>query len=417
MQAELIYDTAIDTLLNHEELEIKQYWNKSFNLTEGEIIDSLLILDNEFLSKKNDIPEKATALLKSSILHMQLGNLNVSIAKINEAIKYNSNCNIMNLFKSFILLKQGHFNEGFKLFEFRYDVNSCQSILMRKMSKTKLWTGQNLSNKTLLILPEHGYGESIQFVRFISEIKRLNAKSTIIFATQPRLLSFFKSFSIKGLDKLVVYNNEFDIISSNYDFYIPILGIPKVLEISSIKDIDKCIFPYLSAVKSNNKKYTKKNKLKIGITWSGYSNRNSNISRSLDPESLRKLITSLELNSNIEIYNLQYENDSILNSFQNNVKKVLFPDSDFKNTANAINNLDVVISVCTSVLHLSGALNKTTFGLLSFTSNWRWFENKNSLFNEDTPWYPRVKLIRQEKINIWKPVINKLLIEINNILN
>ncbi len=86
--------------------------------------------------------------------------------------------------------------------------------------------------------------------------------------------------------------------------------------------------------------------------------------------------------------------------------------NDFADTAAVIANLDLVISIDTSVAHLAGAIGKPVWNLLSFVPDWRWFLNR-----DDSPWYPGMRLFRQTKPNIWTEVFEQVKKALLNKLN
>jgi len=158
--------------------------------------------------------------------------------------------------------------------------------------------------------------------------------------------------------------------------------------------------PYLTVPPQTTKHWQTKikqtNKLKIGITWQGNPNHGRDQHRTID---LTKLTPLLNL-PNTQYYSLQKNPTTKLPA-----KLIdLNPDlTNFLETAGAIENLDLIITIDTATAHLAGALNKPTWLLLPENADWRW-QRKGTTTN----WYPSMKLYRQQKQGEWEPVIEKI---------
>lgn len=221
-----------------------------------------------------------------------------------------------------------------------------------------LWDGkQDLNNKTVIVYCEQGYGDIIQFLRYIPYLKNLNCK--IILHCPVELHRLIKNHCL-GIDELLdKFNPELPI----HDYHILLMELPFLLQLKEIPR-DPYIFNLGTKDISDN------NATKIGIVWEGRTNS--------CPLYNFKLLKG-------ELYCLQ--KDIQLNSLANGCESLdLFGVliEDFLDTAKLINSLDAVVSVDTSVLHLAGAIGKRTYALLDKDYDSRW----------DIPWYTNFKLMK-----------------------
>ena len=149
-----------------------------------------------------------------------------------------------------------------------------------------------------------------------------------------------------------------------------------------------------------------KSKPRVGLVWSGNFQHKNDHNRSL---LLQEILPFLP--NQFEYISLQKEfreDDKI--TLESNPHILTFASylNDFVDTAALIDNLDLVISVDTSVAHLSGALGKKTFVLLPHVPDWRWLLNR-----EDSPWYPSMKLYRQKSVSDWFDVLDRVKLDLN----
>ena len=169
--------------------------------------------------------------------------------------------------------------------------------------------------------------------------------------------------------------------------------------------------PYLYADKNKNflweKKLGDKIKPRVGLVWSGFKGHKNDRNRSL----LLKQLESI-FSLPFEFHSLKKEirdhDLEVLNSY-NQIRQHQDDLIDFSDTAALIHNLDLIISVDTSVAHLAGALGKEVFLMLPYAPDYRWMDER-----PDTPWYPTMTLFRQPKAEDWTSVVSELCIEIKN---
>jgi tetratricopeptide (TPR) repeat protein len=289
--------------------------------------------------------------------------------------------------KGLVLLLLGKF-EGWKYYEARFKKESPTD--KRIFDKPK-WDGSFLDGKKILVASEQGFGDNIQFARYLSLVKE--RRGYVIFECRKELMKLFENSGL-GVDEFVEKGKSFP----DYDFYIHLMSLPGIFK-TDLQSISNKI-PYLkSGIK---KKFD--NKFKIGIVWSGNPDFPGSKEKSVNPEYFKFLAEIPE----VKLYSLQKGKFSGGNFEITDLSGEM---DDFFDTAGIIENLDLVISVDTAVAHLAGALGKKIWVLLPFIPDWRWL-----LDRKDSPWYPEMKLFRQKKSGDWNSVFEEVKNEIENFI-
>ena len=283
-------------------------------------------------------------------------------------------------------LLTGEYNKGWKEYEWRLKLDSKH--YKHKFDKPQ-WNGEALNGKKLLVVCEQGFGDSIQFIRFTKVLSDEGAK--IIVIAQEELNCLLKNQ--QGVDE--VYN--FDDQIPDYDFYVYLLSIPRILEWEPKMNIQN--FPYIS-VKNKPLDFLDTKKINIGLLTQTRKETGDERTR------------SIELKKFNGFFNKKKHNVISLDYFSGETDKSIidvFPNiNDFIDTANIIQNVDLVISVDTVVAHIAGAMNKKVLVMLPAVPGWRWDLN----FSDTTPWYPSMKLFRQPIHNDWDTVLKEIKSEI-----
>jgi tetratricopeptide (TPR) repeat protein len=274
------------------------------------------------------------------------------------------------------------------------------------------WDGSDLQGKTILVIAEQGFGDTFQFVRYVRLLKRCGAR--VIFMCRPALQKFLH-IARNDIDELVV---EGDPLPA-FDCQVYLLSLPWMF-----KTTEKTIpvdIPYLKAdpmlIRFWHEKLSSDKKFKVGLCWQG----NPNYLREVIPNksiSLDQLLKSLAKIADCSFYSLQkMAGEEQLSALQNLSIHHFGDDFDvehgrFMDTAALIRNLDLVISVDTSVAHLSAALGVPTWIILPTPSDWRWM-----LSRSDTPWYPHVRLFRQPSTGDWKGLLTTVVVELEKVVH
>ena len=365
------------------------FTNALINL--GNCLQSL----NEF-EKALDIYSKALDIKPNSveILFNQAACFNELNLQDKAAIIYNKILMLKPNFTeakwnlAFLQLLQGKYAEGWQNYEIRKKREKTKKDYLN-ISENKNWLGkEKLVNKTIYILSEQGIGDYIQFCRYLPMLKNLGAK--IILNTPKSLDNIIRTLGVP-------YIHKDDLEKFEYDYSCLLMSLPLAFN-TLINTIPNNV-PYLFTPQDKNdywvKKLGPKSVKRIGLMWSGNHNRGL---------CLEKLTKLFDLPFEFHSLEIDYNKFDLklLKSFKN-----LTCHKDevvgFDNAAGLINSMDLIISVDTSIAHLSGALNKPVWLLLSFTPDFRWLLNR-----DDSPWYPSIKLYRQRKKDNWDSVIKKV---------
>jgi tetratricopeptide (TPR) repeat protein len=296
-------------------------------------------------------------------------------------------------------LMQGDYRSGWRGYEWR---NLTLSNPPREFSVPR-WGGQPIPGKTLLVHAEQGYGDTIQFARFL-KMARVCSKAQVILEGPAALLPLLRELS--GAD--VVLQAGVDL--PTFDAEIPLPSLPGALGIDVTglpRDIPYFTVPapYRAAWRERmpspgaNDDAHRAGLLRVGFVWAGNPAQQQNVVRSCALSNFAGLARI----PGVAWFSLQKEADAtaLRSSWPADCRVVaLGPmQSDFADTAAAICELDLVIAVDTAVAHLAGALGRPTWTLLSHTPDWRW-----QLDGTDSLWYPTMRLFRQPRWGDWNAV-------------
>jgi hypothetical protein len=259
-----------------------------------------------------------------------------------------------------------------------------------------LWLGsEEIAGKTILVHAEQGFGDAIQFCRYVPLLA--GSAAHIILQVSEPLRELMGTLS--GAAQVIATCDA----PLNFDLHCPLMSLPLAFrtELESIP----CAVPYLhsssQAVGRWNERLGPRNGARVGLVWSGNPKNKNDRNRSIELRSLLPLV-----NFNALFVSLQKEISADDAATLKEYRTIIHFDQelrDFADTAAVISNLDLVISVDTSVAHLAGALAKPVWVLLPFIADWRWL-----LDRDDSPWYPSARLFRQDESRAWEGVVARV---------
>lgn len=293
-------------------------------------------------------------------------------------------------------LLHGDYEKGWSNYEWRFKKTDWRRTYPHRFEKPR-WNGETFSGKTLYVHCEQGFGDMLQFVRYLPMVKARGG--TVLLETRDAMLRLFEG--TPGVDRIVPFSPE-RIAPIDFDVYVPLLSLPGIFQ-TSLATIPHAV-PYLSAdpVKASQwERALQGEELRVGLVWAGTAT---------DPRRASPLAWFAPLSGieGLKIYGLQKGPPADLleaeglpqGMFMENLGRRL---DDFSDTAAAIENLDLVVSIDTSVPHLAGAMGRPVYLLLSDNPDWRWM-----LDRQDSPWYPTMRLYRQEKSGDWGPPLTQI---------
>ena len=324
-----------------------------------------------------------------------------------DAIHLNENYAMAHVAKALMNLLIGNFDAGWKGYEWRWKVPSMR----RSRFDTPHWTGKiSPKGKVLVIYPEQGLGDVIQFCRYAPVAKKLDAD--VIIESPPELFDMMQSLG----DGLTIRKTSDPL--TGYDLHCPVLSLPLAFQ-TDLDNIPSAA--YLKAPSSKVDFWAKRlgqeyPKFRVGLVWSG--GHRPGVFEHLFVNQRRNIpLLSLEglKNEDIEFYSLQKGSapekewaDMRLQGW-NGPEIIDFTSDihDFSDTAGLIENLDLVITVDTSVAHLAGAMGKKVWILNRYDTCWRWLLDRS-----DSPWYPSATVFRQSAMGDWSNVIDEVAVEL-----
>jgi len=308
-------------------------------------------------------------------MYMRLYNLNPSNKKVSAGI-------------SRIYLLLGDFKKGWNWLERRVPHPEKKRLYGPDRLK-------ELENKIIYVFSELGFGDTIQFSRFLPKLSSYCKE--VHFCVYPKLKELYELNPLSSK----ITTNRINEIDFKVDLYIPIVSLGYLFNIDEHSISYSEGYLKASSLKKSKalNKLKKCKKFKVGIFWQGNPKHSNDVNRSISLENFLEIFINVP---KVEIFSLQVETEveQIINTPIINLSDEI---DSFAATASIIQEMDLIISVDSAIAHLSGALGKTTWIILSYEPDWRWLLNRS-----DSPWYDSVTLFRQEKIKDWSVPIKKI---------
>ena len=288
-----------------------------------------------------------------------------------------------------VLLLAGKYKEGFKEYLWRWRRKKADIYPIDRPE----WHGETDPDMTLLVHAEQGLGDAIQFVRYLKLVKERVGR--VFLACPSPLHRLFQSLPWADA---VFLKDKPEKIAPLVDAHVPLLNLPTIFE-TTLERIPAPI-PYLHAeedsIRSTEKIFSSQKRPRIGIVWRGNPGHAKDRERSCR---LSDLAPILEIET-ADFYSLQKDHDEELPERITDLAPRL---ETFADTAAILQHLDLLVTVDTSVAHLAGAMGRPVWVMLPFVPDWRWLTDR-----DDTPWYPSMRLFRQDETRRWEPVIERI---------
>ena len=317
-----------------------------------------------------------------------------------QALALDPDYQLAHLNLGFLLLRQGRFAEGWLHHEARYDPRLPDNGIPAPAVPFPQWGGQALAGKSLLVWSEQGFGDAIQFCRYLPLLKERGA-ARITLVCRKSLKTLLAT--LEGVDAVLALEETRAAIEA-HDYWTFLLSIPLRCQ-SRLATIPARI-PYLKAPIEHLARWSRRlppDQFKVGLVWRGNADHHNDAYRSLPALSALAPLWPLP---GVRFISLQLGGgeDEPDGDFPDR-PPLIHPGSeisDFADTAAIVEHLDLVISVDTAVAHLAGALAKACWVLLpAYRTDWRWLQDR-----DDSPWYPGVmRLFRQQDGQDWAAVV------------
>ena len=348
-------------------------------------------------------PKFATAYFNQGIVLHETKRIDEALKNYDSAIEISPDYAQAHNNKSLSHLLKGDFNLGLPEYEWRWINDPTLKYKEESLSKIPRWQGyESLANKTILIYSEQGLGDTIQFCRYARAISDLGAK--VILEVQKPLQILLQNIS--GVHQVITSSSDIQGI----DYQCPLMSLPLALSttLANVPQFSAYIHCNLDKLNFWKSRLGAQSKPRIGIAWSSTSKFKNDKERSI---SFLQMLSALPIDK-FDIYCLQQEiKEQDKSDFEKNGFIFYGNDlKDFGDTAALIDCMDLVVSTCTSIPHLSAALGKPTWIMLQHVPDWRWMLDRT-----DSPWYPSVKLYRQHVRGEWDSVLRSVRDDLTNL--
>lgn len=342
-------------------------------------------------------PTNIDALISLSKALSDQGNLNDALTYLDRALALSPENAIARYNRALLLLVQGDFQQGFQEYVWRLKTSEFPPCPF----KQPIWDGSDLQGKTLLLHAEQGLGDTIQFIRYAAIVTQKGGR--VLFTCHRPLLRLMST--IPGIDQLIPMGMP----APEFHVYTPLLSLPGIFG-TTLETIPAQV-PYLQSPSAFQlpPPNVSSPRLKVGIVWSGGNLYKHNQARSF---SLAQFQPVLDV-PGIAFYSLQKgipQVEITQLGWESRLRDLNEHLNDMADTAAAIAQLDLVITVDTSVAHLAGALAKPVWVLLAHIADWRWLVER-----EDSPWYPTMRLFRQHSPGDWQSVMRRVVIALQEL--
>ncbi len=329
--------------------------------------------------------------LASCYLYME--KMDAAYEWFDRAVEIDPKNNAAQVYKAFALFHQGRMRDGWVQYEKRLDLE----VLKDASYERPRWNGEDISGKTLLLISEQGMGDNIQFIRYVPELLDRGAK--VIVATHDPLVELFKT--VDGISHVMKAIPE-----PRYFYrYCSLMSLPYVL--GTDENSVPGNVPYMRAPEPEREKWSERlpsvDKLKVGLCWRGNPHHSNDTFRSSSLSDMRPL---LEI-PDTAFYCLSKSLPEAEEALPEQISNIGVEFETFSDLAAVIESLDLVITVDTAVCHLAGALGCPVWTMLARGPDFRW-----GLGAEKSPWYPTMRLYRQERLGDWSTVIARMAMDL-----
>ena len=311
-----------------------------------------------------------------------------------------------------VYLRAGRLVDGFFIYECRKIAETTYALL----PNIPVLKSNDIKGKRIVVITEQGFGDVFQFIRYAKKIKNRGAKVIVLLHNK----------IVKKIISLCPFVDEVITVGGKCvaDYKIALMSLPFYFE-TDVETIPQGV-PYLYTEKSLEvelKEKLNKKTFNIGLCWHGLADHEEKDNRTGEEFFVRcyrsvdlKLLEPLLKTKGVNFYSLQMEYQNPITKVGDGVIHGFGPDFDrkhgaFMDTAAVMKNLDLVITIDTSIAHLAGGLGVPTWTMLKYESEWRWLTDR-----DDSPWYPTMRLFRQEKPTGWEPVIQNVKVALEKLV-
>ncbi|HEV3426088.1 MAG TPA: tetratricopeptide repeat protein [Paraburkholderia sp.] len=336
-------------------------------------------------------PQFALAWLSLGTAHHALGAHEAAVRAFDQALRLRPDLASAHMNRALAWLTLGDFARGLPEYEWR-----LKTVAQRAPQTLPRWNGEPIETRTLFVHAEQGFGDTLQFVRFAPLAAQRAAR--VVLEVQPQLVPILAPAALEWRVTLIAQGAP----RPQADLQCPLLSLP--LALGTTVDTIPARTPYLSVPPTYGRKWRGSigghAKRKIGLAWSGRVQQHEN--RTMPLAELEPLFALDGIDWIVLQPNLSAAECATLDAHPRagSIHRFDRRVGDFADTAAIIERLDAVVSIDTSIAHLTGALRKPLWLMLPFAADWRWFTDEPR-----SAWYPGARLVRQPQPGAWADVV------------
>jgi len=340
-------------------------------------------------------PDYADAFVNRGITLYELKRFEAALASYDRALALRPDYAQAHFNEAVCRMLIGDFDRGWQKLEWGWETEDLKNA--KRTFSQPLWLGSDeIAGNTILLHGVHGFGDTIQFCRYVPCVAERGAR--VILEIQEPLRDLMGK--LPGAAQIVSRGEPL----LDFDLHCPLLSLP--LAFGTRLATIPAQTPYLralpQAVMDWNARLGPRQRPRIGLAWSGRPEHNNDRNRSMRLSTLLSPLAGFEA-AYVSLQREVREDDAPVLQCHSDILHFGEELKSYADTAALIANLDLVISVDTSVAHLAGALAKPVWILLPFIPDWRWL-----LDRDDSPWYPTARLFRQDETRTWDNVMARV---------
>ncbi len=335
-------------------------------------------------------PRSTEAYYNLGLVLRDLGQTEAALSCLDKALSLDENHVDCQWDRALTLLEMGRLKEGFAAYESRWNLDRSPP---RDFDKPR-WDGAELGGKTVLVHHEQGFGDMIQFARYLKMIKARGGN--VVVELQPELARLIGG--VEGVDKVINRGQPLP----PFDFYAPMMSLPAIFGTDA--ETIPADVPYIDATDPGAVQLppAMERIKRVGIVWAGRPTHRNDKNRSAG---FKHFIEILGL-PGVSVFSLQkgpasgdiaeYGCEALVTDLGGRLR-------DFSDSAAVVKQLDLVITVDTALAHLAGAMNVPVWVAVPFSPDWRWMRGTDT-----SPWYPSMRLFRQKRPAGWDGVFSDI---------
>lgn len=386
-QAEVHYRQAL-----HLNSSLVQAWVDLGNVQQNQ--EHYAEAEKSYLAAIRLAPNHPEAHFNLGVSYQRRGLYDQALSSLDRAIEYRPEFVEAHWYKSFICLLLGDYARGWDEYEWRLR----QKANVPRPFVQPIWDGSSLEGRTILVHDEQGYGDTFEFVRYLPLVKAKGGR--LVLECHSRLSAILRG--LEGCDEIIERVSPHEVPKIAFDTQIHLMSLPRVFG-TRLDSVPQNV-PYITAdpgrVEDWRERVAGDRNFKVGLAWSSAGSiRSCNLS---DFQPLSEV-------PGLSFYSLQKGPGAEQADVPPAGMQLIRLDREmdlterFVDTAALMMSLDLIISVDTSTVHLAGAMGRPVWTLLSAFPDWRWTHS-----GRETPWYPTMRLFRQNELGDWAGVFSQV---------